>query len=167
MCVVCTCVFGLLVNSNLLPIFLSFSAQPKVLDDFNTLWFWFSFFNHFGLILTAAPAQILDTKLMGMLNAREVLLPDLLLSCLWATSHSLVFLSCSSLERSVLPAALLAAASSLRDRAAFFQSETMRPANDPKERDPAHVRMLNDVLRDLEKSFINPESAPGVYRWEL
>lgn len=167
-CVVCTCVFGLHVNSNLLPIFLSFSAQPKVPDDFNTLCFLFSFFNHdFGLILTAAPAQILHTKLMGMLNAREVLLPDLLLSCLWATSHSLVFLSCSSLERSVLPAALLAAASSLRDRAAFFQSETLRPANDPEERDPAHVRMLNDVLRDLEKSFINSESAPGVYRWEL
>lgn len=62
--------------------------------------------------------------------------------------------------------ALLSAATSLRDRAAFFQSEMMRPANDPKERDPAHVRMLNDVLRDLEKSFIGPQSAPGVYRWE-
>uniref|UniRef100_A0A668RXR1 N-acetylated alpha-linked acidic dipeptidase like 2 n=1 Tax=Oreochromis aureus TaxID=47969 RepID=A0A668RXR1_OREAU len=47
---------------------------------------------------------------------------------------------------------------------AFFQSETMRPANDPKERDPSHVRMLNDVLRDLEKSFIIPQTPPGVYR---
>ncbi|CAG01591.1 unnamed protein product, partial [Tetraodon nigroviridis] len=67
-------------------------------------------------------------------------------------------------ERSMISPALLSAATSLRDRAAFFQSEMMRPANDPKERDPAHVRMLNDVLRDLEKSFISPQSAPGVYR---
>lgn len=79
-------------------------------------------------------------------------------------SLSLVVFLFLPLERSVLPPALLSAASSLRDRAAFFQSETMRPANDPKERDPAHVRMLNDVLRDLEKGFINPQSAPGVYR---
>uniref|UniRef100_A0A3P9IFF5 N-acetylated alpha-linked acidic dipeptidase like 2 n=1 Tax=Oryzias latipes TaxID=8090 RepID=A0A3P9IFF5_ORYLA len=34
--------------------------------------------------------------------------------------------------------------SALRDHAAFFQSEMMRPANDPKERDPSHMRMLND-----------------------
>ncbi|XP_034035088.1 inactive N-acetylated-alpha-linked acidic dipeptidase-like protein 2 [Thalassophryne amazonica] len=59
---------------------------------------------------------------------------------------------------------LLSSASSLRDHAAFFQSETMRPANDPKERDPSHVRMLNDVLRDLEKSFVIPHPPPGVYR---
>uniref|UniRef100_A0A3B4H4J5 N-acetylated alpha-linked acidic dipeptidase like 2 n=1 Tax=Pundamilia nyererei TaxID=303518 RepID=A0A3B4H4J5_9CICH len=52
--------------------------------------------------------------------------------------------------------------SALRDHAAFFQSETMRPANDPKERDPSHVRMLNDVLRDLEKSFIIPQTPPGL-----
>lgn len=67
-------------------------------------------------------------------------------------------------EKSVVPPALLSSASSLRDHAAFFQSETMRPANDPKERDPSHVRMLNDVLRDLEKSFIVPQSPPGVFR---
>ncbi|XP_072294093.1 inactive N-acetylated-alpha-linked acidic dipeptidase-like protein 2 [Eucyclogobius newberryi] len=66
-------------------------------------------------------------------------------------------------KRSV-PPPLLSAASSLRDHAAFFQSEVMRPANDPKERDPAHVRMLNDVLRDVEKSFILPHAPPGVYR---
>uniref|UniRef100_A0A667ZUT3 N-acetylated alpha-linked acidic dipeptidase like 2 n=1 Tax=Myripristis murdjan TaxID=586833 RepID=A0A667ZUT3_9TELE len=54
---------------------------------------------------------------------------------------------------------------SQRDRAAFFQSETMRPANDPKERDPSHVRMLNDVLRDLEKSFLISRPPPGVYRY--
>uniref|UniRef100_A0A673IG95 N-acetylated alpha-linked acidic dipeptidase like 2 n=1 Tax=Sinocyclocheilus rhinocerous TaxID=307959 RepID=A0A673IG95_9TELE len=45
----------------------------------------------------------------------------------------------------------------------FFQSEVMRPANDPKERDPAHVRMLNDVLRDLEKSFLIPNPPLGFY----
>ncbi|TMS20765.1 Inactive N-acetylated-alpha-linked acidic dipeptidase-like protein 2, partial [Larimichthys crocea] len=67
-------------------------------------------------------------------------------------------------ERSMVSQALLSSASSLRDHAAFFQSETMRPANDPKERDPSHVRMLNDVLRDLEKSFIIPQTPPGVYR---
>uniref|UniRef100_A0A8C8GK87 Inactive N-acetylated-alpha-linked acidic dipeptidase-like protein 2 n=1 Tax=Oncorhynchus tshawytscha TaxID=74940 RepID=A0A8C8GK87_ONCTS len=59
---------------------------------------------------------------------------------------------------------LLAAAASLRESSAFLQSETMRPANDPKERDPSHVRMLNDVLRDLEKSFMVPHPPPGVYR---
>ncbi|KAM3876219.1 inactive N-acetylated-alpha-linked acidic dipeptidase-like protein 2 [Diretmus argenteus] len=67
-------------------------------------------------------------------------------------------------DHSAASPALLSKASSLRDRAAFFQSETMRPANDPKERDPSHVRMLNDVLRDLEKSFVVPQPPPGVYR---
>uniref|UniRef100_A0A3Q3W0J2 Uncharacterized protein n=1 Tax=Mola mola TaxID=94237 RepID=A0A3Q3W0J2_MOLML len=67
-------------------------------------------------------------------------------------------------KRSVVSPALLLSASSLRDQATFFQSETMRPANDPKERDPSLVRMLNDVLRDLEKSFIIPQTLPGVYR---
>ncbi|XP_052465995.1 inactive N-acetylated-alpha-linked acidic dipeptidase-like protein 2 [Carassius gibelio] len=59
---------------------------------------------------------------------------------------------------------LLNMAASLRDNSAFFQSEVMRPANDPKERDPAHVRMLNDVLRDLEKSFLIPNPPPGFSR---
>ncbi|XP_059385274.1 inactive N-acetylated-alpha-linked acidic dipeptidase-like protein 2 [Carassius carassius] len=59
---------------------------------------------------------------------------------------------------------LLNVAASLRDNSAFFQSEVMRPANDPKERDPAHVRMLNDVLRDLEKSFLIPNPPPGFSR---
>uniref|UniRef100_A0A669CE99 N-acetylated alpha-linked acidic dipeptidase like 2 n=1 Tax=Oreochromis niloticus TaxID=8128 RepID=A0A669CE99_ORENI len=67
-------------------------------------------------------------------------------------------------DKSALSLPLLSSASALRDHAAFFQSETMRPANDPKERDPSHVRMLNDVLRDLEKSFIIPQTPPGVYR---
>lgn len=73
-----------------------------------------------------------------------------------------------SLVSSMPPvAALLSSAASLRDHAAFFQSETMRPANDPKERDPSHVRMLNDVLRDLEKSFVVPQAPPGVFRWDV
>lgn len=67
-------------------------------------------------------------------------------------------------DKSKVPSSLLSAAASLRDHVAFFQSEVMRPANDPKERDPAHVRMLNDVLRDVEKSFILPQAPPGVYR---
>ncbi|XP_034439527.1 inactive N-acetylated-alpha-linked acidic dipeptidase-like protein 2 [Hippoglossus hippoglossus] len=67
-------------------------------------------------------------------------------------------------DKSVISPSMLSSAASLRDHAAFFQSETMRPANDPKERDPSHVRMLNDVLRDLEKSFIIPQTPPGVYR---
>ncbi|TRY72941.1 hypothetical protein DNTS_020220, partial [Danionella cerebrum] len=58
---------------------------------------------------------------------------------------------------------LLEKAASLRESSAFFQSELMRPANDPKERDPAHVRMLNDVLRDLEKGFLIPNPPPGFY----
>ncbi|KAL4630762.1 inactive N-acetylated-alpha-linked acidic dipeptidase-like protein 2 [Arapaima gigas] len=61
-------------------------------------------------------------------------------------------------------AELLEKAASLREGATFFQSEMMRPANDPKERDPSHVRMLNDVLRDLERSFIIPQPPPGLYR---
>uniref|UniRef100_A0A8C9WN93 N-acetylated alpha-linked acidic dipeptidase like 2 n=1 Tax=Scleropages formosus TaxID=113540 RepID=A0A8C9WN93_SCLFO len=59
---------------------------------------------------------------------------------------------------------LLQKAASLRESTAFFQSEMMRPANDPKERDPSHVRMLNDVLRDLERSFTVPQPPPGLYR---
>ncbi|KAI1891539.1 hypothetical protein AGOR_G00144840 [Albula goreensis] len=59
---------------------------------------------------------------------------------------------------------LLAEAASLRESSTFFQSEMMRPANDPKERDPPHVRMLNDVLQRLERSFIIPHSPPGLYR---
>ncbi|XP_055364304.1 inactive N-acetylated-alpha-linked acidic dipeptidase-like protein 2 isoform X2 [Betta splendens] len=67
-------------------------------------------------------------------------------------------------DRAAMSPALLSSTSFLRNDATFFQSETMRPANDPKEGDPSHVRMLNDVLRDLEKSFIIPQSLPGVYR---
>ncbi|KAF3691342.1 Inactive N-acetylated-alpha-linked acidic dipeptidase-like protein 2 [Channa argus] len=67
-------------------------------------------------------------------------------------------------DKNMVSTPMLSSASTLRDHAAFFQSETMRPANDPKERDPSHVRMLNDVLRDLEKSFIIPQTLPGVYR---
>ncbi|KAM7331009.1 hypothetical protein ACRRTK_010198 [Alexandromys fortis] len=49
---------------------------------------------------------------------------------------------------------LLAMASHLRESAEIFQSDEMRPANDPKERAPSRVRMLNDILQDLEKNFL-------------
>uniref|UniRef100_A0A671PP46 N-acetylated alpha-linked acidic dipeptidase like 2 n=1 Tax=Sinocyclocheilus anshuiensis TaxID=1608454 RepID=A0A671PP46_9TELE len=61
---------------------------------------------------------------------------------------------------------LLYVAATLRDNSAFFQSEVMRPANDPKERDPAHLRMLNDILRDLEKSFLIPNPPPA-FTWHF
>lgn len=60
---------------------------------------------------------------------------------------------------------LLAAASRLRDTAELFQSDEMRPANDPKERAPIRVRMLNDVLQSLEKSFLVYRAPPGLYRY--
>ncbi|XP_027025894.2 inactive N-acetylated-alpha-linked acidic dipeptidase-like protein 2 isoform X1 [Tachysurus fulvidraco] len=59
---------------------------------------------------------------------------------------------------------LLAAAASLRDNSGFFQSDIMRPANDPEEREPSHVRMLNDILRDLEKSFLISDPPQGFSR---
>ncbi|XP_074860241.1 inactive N-acetylated-alpha-linked acidic dipeptidase-like protein 2 [Carettochelys insculpta] len=59
---------------------------------------------------------------------------------------------------------LLAMASRLRDSAELFQSDEMRPANDPKERAPIRVRMLNDVLQGLEKNFIVQQAPPGFYR---
>ncbi|XP_060797529.1 inactive N-acetylated-alpha-linked acidic dipeptidase-like protein 2 isoform X2 [Neoarius graeffei] len=59
---------------------------------------------------------------------------------------------------------LLAAAASMRESSSLFQSEIMRPANDPKERDPSHVRMLNDILQDLEKSFLISHPPPGFSR---
>ncbi|NXY20734.1 NADL2 protein, partial [Atrichornis clamosus] len=59
---------------------------------------------------------------------------------------------------------LLAVASRLRDTAELFQSDEMRPANDPKERAPLRVRMLNDVLQSLEKSFLVHRAPPGLYR---
>ncbi|NWS94808.1 NADL2 protein, partial [Mionectes macconnelli] len=59
---------------------------------------------------------------------------------------------------------LLEVASHLRDTAELFQSDEMRPANDPKERAPVRVRMLNDVLQSLEKSFLVHRAPPGLYR---
>ncbi|XP_056354901.1 inactive N-acetylated-alpha-linked acidic dipeptidase-like protein 2 [Oenanthe melanoleuca] len=59
---------------------------------------------------------------------------------------------------------LLAAASGLRDAAELLQSDEMRPANDPRERAPLRVRMLNDVLQGLEKSFLLHQAPPGLYR---
>ncbi|XP_068001127.1 inactive N-acetylated-alpha-linked acidic dipeptidase-like protein 2 isoform X1 [Melanerpes formicivorus] len=59
---------------------------------------------------------------------------------------------------------LLAVAACLRDTAELFQSDEMRPANDPKEQAPIRVRMLNDVLQGLEKSFLVRRAPPGLYR---
>ncbi|XP_048203053.1 inactive N-acetylated-alpha-linked acidic dipeptidase-like protein 2 isoform X2 [Perognathus longimembris pacificus] len=59
---------------------------------------------------------------------------------------------------------LLAMASRLRESAELFQSDEMRPANDPKERAPTRVRMLNDILQDMEKSFLLQQVPPGFYR---
>ncbi|XP_054337076.1 inactive N-acetylated-alpha-linked acidic dipeptidase-like protein 2 isoform X2 [Pongo pygmaeus] len=59
---------------------------------------------------------------------------------------------------------LLAMASHLRESAELFQSDEMRPANDPKERAPIRIRMLNDILQDMEKSFLVKQVPPGFYR---
>ncbi|XP_054201955.1 inactive N-acetylated-alpha-linked acidic dipeptidase-like protein 2 isoform X5 [Homo sapiens] len=59
---------------------------------------------------------------------------------------------------------LLAMASRLRESAELFQSDEMRPANDPKERAPIRIRMLNDILQDMEKSFLVKQAPPGFYR---
>nr|XP_031537465.1 inactive N-acetylated-alpha-linked acidic dipeptidase-like protein 2 isoform X3 [Vicugna pacos] len=59
---------------------------------------------------------------------------------------------------------LLAPASRLRESAELFQSDEMRPANDPEERAPVRVRMLNDILQDMEKSFLVRHAPPGFYR---
>ncbi|XP_061493332.1 inactive N-acetylated-alpha-linked acidic dipeptidase-like protein 2 isoform X2 [Rhineura floridana] len=59
---------------------------------------------------------------------------------------------------------LLTMAYALRESAQLFQSDEMRPANDPKERAPTRVRMLNDVLQSLEKNFLVPQVPPGFYR---
>ncbi|XP_060098515.1 inactive N-acetylated-alpha-linked acidic dipeptidase-like protein 2 [Heteronotia binoei] len=59
---------------------------------------------------------------------------------------------------------LLTMAYALRESAQLFQSDEMRPANDPKERAPMRVRMLNDVLQNLEKNFLVQQVPPGFYR---
>nr|XP_016847486.1 PREDICTED: inactive N-acetylated-alpha-linked acidic dipeptidase-like protein 2 isoform X4 [Anolis carolinensis] len=59
---------------------------------------------------------------------------------------------------------LLTVAYALRESAQLFQSDEMRPANDPMERIPTRVRMLNDVLQNIEKNFIVPQVPPGFYR---
>ncbi|XP_071998878.1 inactive N-acetylated-alpha-linked acidic dipeptidase-like protein 2 isoform X2 [Engystomops pustulosus] len=55
-------------------------------------------------------------------------------------------------------------AKNLRETAQLFQSNEMRPANDPKERDPIRVRMLNDILQNMEKNFLISSSPPGFFR---
>ncbi|XP_078266226.1 inactive N-acetylated-alpha-linked acidic dipeptidase-like protein 2 [Rhinoraja longicauda] len=67
-------------------------------------------------------------------------------------------------DESVASDQLLTLASALRETAQLFQSDEMRPANNPKERDPAHLRMLNDVLQNVEKNFLVKQAPPGYYR---
>uniref|UniRef100_UPI00398E650A inactive N-acetylated-alpha-linked acidic dipeptidase-like protein 2 n=1 Tax=Pristiophorus japonicus TaxID=55135 RepID=UPI00398E650A len=67
-------------------------------------------------------------------------------------------------DESVASDQMLVLASALRETAQLFQSDKMRPANDPTERDPAHLRMLNDVLQNLEKNFLIQQAPPGYYR---
>ncbi|XP_018421604.1 PREDICTED: inactive N-acetylated-alpha-linked acidic dipeptidase-like protein 2 [Nanorana parkeri] len=52
----------------------------------------------------------------------------------------------------------------LRETTQLFQSNEMRPANDPKERDPTRVRMLNDILQNMEKNFLISSSPLGFFR---
>ncbi|XP_053315430.1 inactive N-acetylated-alpha-linked acidic dipeptidase-like protein 2 [Spea bombifrons] len=59
---------------------------------------------------------------------------------------------------------LMEKARSLRETAQMFQSNEMRPANDPKERDPTRVRMLNDILQNMEKNFLIQNPPPGFFR---
>uniref|UniRef100_A0A670ZDM1 N-acetylated alpha-linked acidic dipeptidase like 2 n=1 Tax=Pseudonaja textilis TaxID=8673 RepID=A0A670ZDM1_PSETE len=59
---------------------------------------------------------------------------------------------------------LLKVAYALRESAELFQSDEMRPANDPKERAPDRIRMLNDILQSLEKNFLVSGVPPGFYR---
>lgn len=77
-----------------------------------------------------------------------------------------VLLSLSPGDEAGLPQ-LLAVAARLRDTAELLQSDEMRPANDPQERAPVRVRMLNDVLQGLEKSFLVHQAPPGLYRYGM
>ncbi|XP_075412163.1 inactive N-acetylated-alpha-linked acidic dipeptidase-like protein 2 [Tenrec ecaudatus] len=62
------------------------------------------------------------------------------------------------------PHQLLALASRLRESVELFQSDEMRPANDPRERAPSRIRMLNDILQDMERNFLVRQVPPGFYR---
>uniref|UniRef100_A0A8C5QU21 N-acetylated alpha-linked acidic dipeptidase like 2 n=1 Tax=Leptobrachium leishanense TaxID=445787 RepID=A0A8C5QU21_9ANUR len=55
-------------------------------------------------------------------------------------------------------------ARNLRETVQLFQSSEMRPANDPVERDPTRVRMLNDILQNMEKNFLIENPLPGFFR---
>ncbi|KAM4692728.1 inactive N-acetylated-alpha-linked acidic dipeptidase-like protein 2 [Discoglossus pictus] len=59
---------------------------------------------------------------------------------------------------------LMEEARRLREVVQLFQSNEMRPANDPSERDPIRVRMLNDVLQNIEKTFLVKNYPPGFPR---
>ncbi|CAH2247689.1 Hypothetical predicted protein, partial [Pelobates cultripes] len=59
---------------------------------------------------------------------------------------------------------LMEKARRLRETVQLFQSNEMRPANDPMERDPTRVRMLNDILQNMEKNFLIQNAPPGFFR---
>uniref|UniRef100_A0A8B9TQB9 N-acetylated alpha-linked acidic dipeptidase like 2 n=1 Tax=Anas platyrhynchos TaxID=8839 RepID=A0A8B9TQB9_ANAPL len=102
-------------------------------------------------------------KLTGQVTlhiANEPVLPFNALDIALEVQNSLKVLIGDKVDASQL----LAVASQLRDTAELFQSDEMRPANDPKERAPIRVRMLNDVLQSLEKSFLVQQAPPGLYR---
>ncbi|KAM4771556.1 inactive N-acetylated-alpha-linked acidic dipeptidase-like protein 2 [Rhinophrynus dorsalis] len=69
-----------------------------------------------------------------------------------------------NLEGDDTSSSLMEKVRNLREIAQLFQSNEMRPANDPKERDPVRVRMLNDVLQNLEKNFLVQTTLPGFSR---
>ncbi|XP_068137151.1 inactive N-acetylated-alpha-linked acidic dipeptidase-like protein 2 [Hyperolius riggenbachi] len=68
------------------------------------------------------------------------------------------------IEGGTLTSGLVEIGKALRETAQIFQSNEMRPANDPKERDPVRVRMLNDILQNMEKSFLISSSPAGFSR---
>ncbi|XP_063772355.1 inactive N-acetylated-alpha-linked acidic dipeptidase-like protein 2 isoform X2 [Pseudophryne corroboree] len=69
-----------------------------------------------------------------------------------------------NIEGDAMSTSLMEMARRLRETAQLFQSNEMRPANDPKERDPTRVRMLNDILQNMEKNFLTNSSPPGFFR---
>ncbi|KAM9316536.1 inactive N-acetylated-alpha-linked acidic dipeptidase-like protein 2 [Gastrophryne carolinensis] len=67
-------------------------------------------------------------------------------------------------EGNTLPSDLVEIGKLLRETAQLFQSNEMRPANDPRERDPIRVRILNDILQNMEKNFLIDATPPGFAR---
>ncbi|KAM5165140.1 inactive N-acetylated-alpha-linked acidic dipeptidase-like protein 2 [Mantella aurantiaca] len=68
------------------------------------------------------------------------------------------------IEDDTLSAGLREISKLLRETTQLFQSNEMRPANDPKERDPTRVRMLNDILQNMDKNFLISSPPLGFFR---